>query len=52
MYQSLRMLDVRPMHHESKVDISNVIGVGLLLWGAVYIVQGLAYLLSQLIFNY
>jgi len=51
MYQSQRTLELRPMRHERRVDIMDIIAIFTLVMVAVYIVQGLTYILSQLIFN-
>lgn len=52
MYQSVKTLQCSPLHSpKKKVEAVDLIGIGLLLWGLLYIVQGLCYLISKIIFN-
>lgn len=52
MYQSIKTLEVKPLRKRVKyLEFMDLVGIFLLVMGSYYILQGVAYLISKIIFN-
>jgi hypothetical protein len=52
MYQNIKTLEVKPLRKRVKyLEFMDLVGIFLLVMGSYYILQGVAYLISKIIFN-
>lgn len=52
MYQSIKTLEVKPLRKRIKyLEFMDLVGIFLLVMGSYYILQGVVFILSNLLFS-